>query len=253
MFSSTHGKKSVAVARYTCLLVVSLLALVMLPAAVPRYPVVPFSTAKMIIEVNATDGDAGIQISVDAPGWKRLTVFDPGGEEIFEVQAAGSVEQQGVTELFFESEEPSFDEVPLAEFLARFPEGEYTFTGRTTDGQRLRGKARFTHNIPAGPEIAFPAEGAVLPANMPVVIDWQPATGPFPGANSAVTVTGYQVIVDRVNSNPLRVFSVMLPASVTQVTVSPQFIEAKAEYKFEVLAIEVGGNQTITERTFKTK
>jgi hypothetical protein len=253
MFASTPGKKRVVVASHTLLLAVSLLAVVALPAAVPRHPVVPFSTAKMIIEVNATDGDAGIQIFVDASGWKRLNVFDPEGEEIFEVQGAGRLEQQGVTELFFESEEPSFDEVPLAEFLARFPEGEYTFTGRTTEGERLRGKARFTHNIPAGPEIVSPAEGAKLASNLPVVIDWNPVTAPFPGANSAVTVTGYQVIVDNVKSNPLRVFSVMLPASVTHVTIAPQFIEPNGEYKFEVLAIEAGGNQTIAERTFRTK
>jgi hypothetical protein len=31
------------------------------------------------------------------------------------------------------------------------------------------------------------------------------------------------------------------------VTVRPEFLEPGAEYKFEVLAIEAGGNQTITE------
>jgi hypothetical protein len=55
---------------------------------------------------------------------------------------------------------------------------------------------------------------------------------------------GYQVVVERVKPKPLRVFSVNLPSTVTQVTVSPEFIETNAEYTFEVLAIEASGNQT---------
>jgi hypothetical protein len=190
---------------------------------------------------------------VDADGWEVLRVFDPNERKIVEVRGSGSVGKQGITELFFESAEPSFDEVPLDEFLDRFPEGEYTFSGRTVDGERLKGSAQFTHNIPAAPVIVFPVNNPVLPSNLPVVISWQAVTGPFPGGNSAVTVGGYQVIVDLEGSEPLRRFEIRLPASVTQVTVSPQFMQANAQYKFEVLAIEVGGNQTISEGAFRTQ
>ena len=31
------------------------------------------------IEINDTDGDAGIQMFVDGEGWRRLKVFDPDG------------------------------------------------------------------------------------------------------------------------------------------------------------------------------
>ena len=64
---------------------------------------------------------------------------------------------KGVTELFFESAEPlcwddgSGDEtVTLEEFIDRFEAGVYTARGRTLDGERLRSRARFTHNIPCG-------------------------------------------------------------------------------------------------------
>jgi hypothetical protein len=40
----------------------------------------PFSQAKIIIEINASAGDGGIQISVDGVGWNRLEVFDPDGQ-----------------------------------------------------------------------------------------------------------------------------------------------------------------------------
>jgi hypothetical protein len=79
----------------------------------------------MIIEVNSTDGDAGIQIFVDAPGWTRLEVFDPNGQKITDVSASGSVGLQGLTELFAESAEPSFQEQSLPQLFARFPEGTY--------------------------------------------------------------------------------------------------------------------------------
>jgi hypothetical protein len=235
------------------LLAVFLVAVVTLLLTAPKLWAIPFSKTKIIIEVNATAGDAGIQISVDAPGWTRLKVFAPNGQKIFDGSGSGSVGMQGVTELFFESAEPSFEELPLAELFARFPEGNYTFVGTTVDGKTLNGKAALTHNIPDGPGIDFPAEGAALNPTMPVVIGWQPVTDPFPGTDSAVTIVGYQVIVERVKPQPLRVFSVDLPATATQVTVSPEFLQANADYNVEVLAIEAGGNQTISERRFKTQ
>jgi len=252
MFSAKVREESIGMTRHMHMLPLLLVAVVTLLVTAPELWAIPFSKTKIIIEVNATDRDAGIQISVDAMGWKRLEVFDPNGQKILDVGASGSVEKQGVTEFFFESEEPSLEDVPLDELFARFPEGNYTFVGITVDGKTLNGKANFTHNIPAGPEIVFPAEGAVLFPNMPVVINWEPVTDPLPDTDSAVTIVGYQVIVERLKPQPLRVFSVDLPASATQVSVAPEFIQANAEYRFEVLAIEASGNQTISESTFKT-
>ena len=44
-----------------------------------------------------------------------------------------------------------------------------------------------------------------------------------------------------------------MPAAARSVTVPPEFIEPDATYKYEVLAIEVSGNQTITETEFDTE
>jgi hypothetical protein len=235
------------------LLAFFLVAAVTLLLTAPTLWSIPFSKTKIIIEVNATAGDAGIQIFVDATGWTRLEVFDPNGQKVFDASASGSVGRQGVTELFFESAEPSFDELPLHELFFRFPEGMYTFVGMTDDGKSLKGQAAFTHNIPDGPVIDSPREGALVNSAVPVVIGWQLVTDPFPGTDLPVRILGYQAIVERVKPQPLRVFSVDLPATATQVTVSPEFLQAKAEYNVEVLAIEAGGNQTISERRFKTE
>lgn len=250
MHSAEVGKKAIAVTRH--ILPVFILIVAALLAAAPNTWAIPFSITKIIIEVNASAGDAGIQISVDAGGWERLLVFDPDGQKIFDVRGSGSVGKQGVTELFFESAEPSFEEQTLEELFARFPEGNYTFRGTTVDGKTLNGRARLRHNIPAGPEIVFPAEGEALDPDEPVVISWEPVTDPFPDTDLAVDTVGYQVIVERVKPQPLLVYSVTLPASVTEVTVSPEFLEANADYNFEVLAIEASGNQTITEGFFVT-
>jgi hypothetical protein len=234
------------------MLLVFLLTVLTFLATASKLWAIPFSQTRIIIETNATAEDAGIQIFLDATGWRSLEITDPNGQKIFDISATGSVGTTGVTELFFESAEPSFQDLPLDQLLVRFPEGDYPFNGETVDGKKLTGKATLKHNIPKGPEIISPAEGATLNPNSPVVIDWNPVTEPFPGTNLAVTIVGYQVIVERVKPQPLRVFSVDLPASITQVTVSPEFIQANAEYICEVLAIEASRNQTISECSFTT-
>jgi hypothetical protein len=235
------------------MLSVLLLTLTTLLVTAPKLWAIPFSQTRIIIEVNATAGDGGIQIFVDATGWTRLEVFDPDGNKIFDVSGSGSVGMTGVTELFFESAEPSFQDLPLNQLLGRFPKGQYDFKGTTVDEQTLTGKATLTHAIPNEPAIISPAVGEAKNPNFPVVIDWDPVTTPFPGTTSAVKIVAYQVIVERVKPQPRRVFSVELPATVTAVTVSPEFFQANAAYNVEVLAIEAGGNQTISERMFGTR
>jgi hypothetical protein len=203
---------------------------------------VAFADARLIIEVNATDGDAGLQIFADAEPWKQITVSRPDGQQIADFRTAGPVDAYGLTELFSESSEPPFTEFPLDQFKALFPEGVYTFSGTTIEGATLAGTAALSHDIPNGPEILFPEDGARVRRDQ-AVVRWAAGSQP-PG----VEITGYQVVVTR--SNPTRVFSVDLPARVTSLTISPQFLERNTEYSLEVLAIEGSGNQTLTEISF---
>ena len=227
------------------------LAVVAILTIAPGAWAIQYSETKIIIEVNSTDGDAGIQIFLDGEGWAELEVSDPDGEEILEIEAEGSVAMQGITELFFESAEPSFDEQSLDELFALFPEGKYRFRGETVDGMPLRGKAMLTHAIPDGPIIVYPEEGEIVNPEEDVVILWDPVVDPFPGTYLPVDIVGYQVIVAR-EEPTLLVFSVDLPTSAIQVTVPWEFLEPETEYVFEVLAIEASGNQTISESEFET-
>jgi len=227
-------------------LVAAVLASVMaLPPATSELRAAPPPATKIIIEVNATDEDAGIQMFFDAEGWIRLEVFDPDGFKAVEVTAGGGVQMQGMTEFFFESEEPSLDELSFEDLFARFPAGQYTFKAVTRDGEILTGKATLTHRIPDGPELVSPEEDEVVSRDG-LVIEWLPVANP-PGGK----IIGYQVIV--VQEQPtLRVFSADVPATTTSMTVPEEFLQRNTKYKVEVLAIEASGNQTITERPFKT-
>jgi hypothetical protein len=201
--------------------------------------------AKIIVELNATARDVGVQVFLDGEAWRSMKIFDPKGRKLVDVFNMGSVGALGMTELFFESEEPSLDELPLDEFLELFPAGQYIFVGETVEGEKISGRARFTHAIPDGPVIIAPTEGSVVnPSN--TVIQWQAVANP-PGSE----IVGYEVIVER--ENPLRTFDVKVPATATSVTVPPQFLEPGTDYKLEVLAIEAGGNQTISEGSFSTQ
>jgi hypothetical protein len=198
--------------------------------------------ATMIVEVNATDGDAGLQVFLDGEAWRSMKITDPSGSTILDINAVGRLEDFGLTELFSESSEPPFDVFPLEEFKALWPEGRYSFAGTTVDGRRLTGRATLSHDIPDGPEITSPTDGAtVAPGN--VVASWDPVP-----ETSGVDIVGYRVIVER--ENPLRVFSVDLPASDNSVTIPSEYFDSGTEYKLEVLAIEASGNQTLTEITF---
>ena len=226
---------------------IAAVAVALLVGASPQVWAKQLDEAEIYIEINDTDGDAGIQMMLDGEDWKRMRAWDPFEVKILDVKARGAVGIQGMTELFFESAEPSFDEQPLAAFLALFPEGIYRFKGVTTDGTTLRGEAELTHDLPAAPDLVSPADGQddVDPDN--TVIEWMTVADP-PGSS----IVGYQVIVEREEPS-LLVFSADVGPGVTSVTVPPEFMESGTEYKYEVLAIEESGNQTISEAEFDTE
>ncbi|HET6752364.1 MAG TPA: hypothetical protein VFH23_00255 [Jiangellaceae bacterium] len=207
---------------------------------------VEFADARLKVEINATDGDAGLQIFLDGEAWNTLELLDPQGNPMLDVDVTGRAKNYGLTELFSESSEPPFTEFPLEQFKELFPEGTYTFRGTTIDGTPMTGTATLTHDFPDGPEILSPTAESKVPADQ-VVVQWAPVTTPV-----GIDIAGYQVLV--VQEEPvLRVFSADLPATATKVSVPAEFVQPKTEYKVEVLAIEAGGNQTLTELTFRSR
>jgi hypothetical protein len=207
---------------------------------------VEFDDARLKVEVNATDRDAGLQMFLDGEAWNEVELRDPSGNKILDVDVRGRVKEFGLTELFSESSEPPFDEFPIEEFKRLFPAGMYTFRGTTVEGVRMIGRARLTHNFPDGPAILSPAADERLRPDE-VVMRWAPVTTP-----AGIDIAGYQVIVEQ-EDPVLRIFSADLPAKATQLTIPAEFLRRRGEYKVEVLAIEASGNQTLTEVSFRVR
>ena len=113
--------------------------------------------------------------------------------------------------------------------------------------------ATFTHDIPDGPVMISPGEDEVVDLDA-VVIAWEPVTSP-PG----IEIVRYELFlapVEPPEGDPPPALEIdlalELPATVTEVQIPPELLMPGTEYEFEVLAIEVSGNKTITGGEFVT-
>ena len=224
----------------------------------------PFGAAVLIIEL--TDNDIELQVFADGFDYTRLKIFDPNERKVFDGRARGRLKRQGgLSEVFFASEpshylvdEPDFDE-PVEDFLKRWPEGVYEFEGTVPKGPDLEGEATLSHVLPALPKIVSPVSAGEKPPVVDpdnLVIDWEPVTTRFTG-RGPVEIFEYQVILDLVDperSTPwvdggTRRALINLPPDVTELTVPAEFLEP-GSYEFEILAIEMSGNSTISVGEF---
>lgn len=220
--------------------------------------VVKLKDAKLNIEHNATDKDTGFQGFIDGEGWRRLDVTGPDGP-VLTFEGRGKLASLGLTELFFETVEPENADVPIAEMLAKLPEGNYTISGPSQENGRSTGRtsgvALLTHDIPAGPTLVAPAEGARVPTRG-VVARWKPVTKTITG--DPVTIVAYQLIIETdAEPHPHMIgklgLSIYVPRSVTKMAVPDGFLQPRTAYTWEVLAIERSGNQTLSSGSFRTR
>lgn len=241
--------------------------------------IVEWGEFKVIIETNATDGDVGFHALADGDAWRWMGLANPDGNTLFSARAQGGLMQQGLTEEFFESAEPLCEPDPdepdkpvadLAEFIARFPEGEYVARANTNEGDRLLGSAELTYNLPAAPDISMTEDTDQYIHD--VIIEWAAGTDLGDKCHdqslvddgtiadpAGVEIVGWEVVVepdDEDAADPFRVFKVQVPPEQTRVLVPEHFLwmlfdEGFTEFKFEVGAIEESGNQTFSEGTFE--
>ncbi len=222
---------------------------------------IPFDEAEVFFELNNTDGDLGIHALIDGGPWRKIEIYDINENRILVVRNSGRLRRQGMSELFFESAEPTFDELPPEKFFQRFPEGIYEVEGLTLDGQELESEAEVTHVMPAPPgnvllsgqPAAEDCDADPLPVvSHPVIIDWDPVTTSHPdlGKTAPIEIVQYEVVVEREEPTPL-IFSMELPPNRTRVRVPRELINLGEEFKFEILVREASGNQTAIESCFE--
>jgi hypothetical protein len=221
---------------------------------------IPFEEAEIYFELNNTDGDLGIHSLIDGEPWKHLEIEDPRGRRMLNIFVQGRLRRQGLTEIFFESAEPTFDELPPIRFFRRFPAGEYEIEGLTLDGKEMESVAELTHLLPAPPAdvqvngYAVPEDCEEDPGprvSSPVLVTWEPVTHshPYLGIrNEPIEVELYQVVVEQLD---LEVTTTLeLPPDVTQVELPESFTDLGGDFKIEILVREESGNQTAMESCF---
>ena len=224
-----------------------------LPLAEPRGggAAEPLDEAQVFIEWNSTDMDFGIHLFWDGDAWARMKLESPEGRTLLQVKASKELAQQGLTEGFFESDEPPISQLSMEEFFARFPEGTYTFEGRSLEGEVLEGEAEFSHVLAAPPMNLSPSEGSVVNALEPLVLSFDAVTEDING--NPLTPDLYLVILENTEDERLSV-TVALEGDVAApaVTVPPEFLAPDTEYKLEAIVQAENGNRTIAEVVFRT-
>ena len=207
--------------------------------------IIPFTDARLRIELNAAEGDSGLHALLDAEGWQYVRIYDPRGSLVFHVAGGGSVRKSGLAELIFESAELGFEELPLEEFLKRFQAGQYLCVGTTTGGDTLFSIATLTHALPDEAVLLSPPDGSVQDPNN-IVVQWAPL--PDPAGSRSVR---YEVFVVEDGSVSKRVLSAVLPATQTSMAIPAAILTPNCSNKWAILAIEAGGNQTLSEASFR--
>jgi hypothetical protein len=219
----------------------------------------PFSVAELFFELNNTDGDLGLHANVDGGGWTRLEIKGPGGQALLDVLATGSLRQQALTELSFESAEPTFTELSPDAMFRRFPEGAYLIAGQAQNGSEYESRVQLSHVLAApveakvsGLKAAPSCSADPLPEVVPpVVIDWDPVTTSHPrlGKSGPVEISRYQLVVEK----DATTLSLDLPPDVTELEIPSGITVKGGDFKFEIIARTTAGNNTAVESCFRVK
>jgi hypothetical protein len=228
--------------------------------AAPALSAAEFSEAELFFELNDTDGDLGIHASIDGDAYTKLRIIHPNERVILRVRAEGRLARQGLTQLFIESAEPTFDELAPERFFLRFPEGTYQIEAKALEGEDLEGSVVLSHVLAApvanitinGVPSAENCDAVPLPSvSKPVVIDWDAVTTSHPtiGKTGPVEIARYQFFVERDDVK----IGVDLPPTVTQFQVPAEILALGNEFKFEIIARTATGNNTAIESCFTVR
>ena len=221
---------------------------------------IPFSEARVFFQLNDTDGDLGFHAILDGEPWKRLSIESPDEVELLRIRTRSELRLQGLTELRFESAEPTFDELDPNEFFARFPEGVYEVEATLLEGGELESEVEISHVLPAAPSnlrvsgVAVPEECDEDPIPViagPIVLSWDPVVASHPdlGLPGPIEISRYEVAIEREEPTSLTL-TVDLDPDTVELTVPAELIDSGDEIKFQILATDEGGNETSSESCF---
>ena len=229
----------------------------MAPVVLDGQATQPFDVAELFLELNDTDGDLGLHAEIDGDEWTNLEIEGPGQHQLLDITSKSRLRTQGLTQLAFESAEPTFDELLPAEFFKRCPAGVYRVEGRAHQGDAFESLVALSHVLAAPPAsvvngipAADSCEAPVLPVVMPpVIIDWNPVTASHPdiGTPGPVTISRYQFFVEQGATK----LGVDLAPTVTAFEIPLSITAAGGVFKYEIIARTSTGNNTAAETCFR--
>jgi hypothetical protein len=224
-----------------------------------RQSVKPFPVAQVFLELNDTDGDLGFHGEIDGDPWTSLDIEGPGARMLLGVISKGPLRSQGMTQLAFESAEPSFEDLAPEDLLRRFPEGSYKIGAIRQGGGTYKSLVKLSHVLAAPPEAtvntleaAESCDDKPLPeVDSPVLVNWKSVTRSHPeiGKTGSVTISRYQFFVER----DAMKLAVDLPPTITQFKIPTSLTSSPGVYKFEIIARTSTGNNTAVESCFRVR
>ena len=248
----------------------AVLALGLAAGAAAVEPCGDFGECKALIEINATDGDIGFHFLMDGDDLNSSRIRDARNKKLFDNYAKGALHNQKFSELFLESaehlcwEDPEADPddriVTLEQFLAKFRPGFVRFSGVHDGGDRSKGMAPFTHELPAAPvNLAF--DGSVISweagddlGNCGSFEDLSAlvSAGVLPAHPADVDVVAWEVVLEPGGALDALAYTIRVPGDIapTSITVPADYLASLPDdtpAKIEVGAIGATHNATFAE------
>ena len=193
-----------------------------------------FEELAIVLEQNATDGDAEVVLFAKAgdEGLKRLRIIAPDERIVANVQ--GDDRGVGLREFSLESAEPpDFDAI-----LRSFPEGTYRISGRTVSGQCIAGTTDLSHEFAPETILRSPMQDEDIPLG-PLTLAW----------DAVPEAVRYIVELENESEGSEAQFTFEILAPTTSLEI-PAALIAAGDHLFGVFVVTESGNKTSVEVTF---
>jgi hypothetical protein len=198
---------------------------------------IPFDTASVYFEQNATDGDVEVVFKVSGGdvGLARLTVVSPDGRTVIDFSAPDT-STLGIRKFLFESPEPG----NVESLKSAYPEGVYTFAGTSVTGEKLHGKSSLNHTLPATVSFLHPKAEARGTNIKDLKITWTP-------------VKNLAAYIVEIEQEEMEVkFEARLPGDMATLAVPESVLLPEKEYKLSIGTVTGEGNISVVETSFTT-
>jgi len=194
-----------------------------------------FKEERLVIEHTVTANEAALVISAESEvPLGMVELRDPLGQPALRLQA-GAARSLSLSGFNVESREST-----LEELLEAYPEGPYTFGGRTVAGHVIVGGALLSHALPEAARPLWPREGAVDVPTEGLTVRWE-------GDPQAA---GFHVILEQGENDGV---SVTVPAGSNSLEIPGGVLAPHTQTLLEIATLGENGNRTLVEVSFTTR